>query len=157
VSEKKNQEEKDWRNGETNKNLMDKNMGVRVGIDDSSQTVRYKYTKTSSIEMKSSLIYIVLWIVASLMKLMIARPVMQRILINNHEWEVPNEPGWKQVIEHAESVQDHLFSSCRTVNECRRIIDAMRAVFLHYPVSRKYLENDVNDVDDILASIFKWG
>jgi hypothetical protein len=82
---------------------------------------------------------------------------MQRIIINNHEWEVPDEPGWEEVIKEAEAVQQRLLSSCETVADCRRIIDQMSAVFFHYPVSQKYLDTQSDNADDILASIFKWG
>ena len=82
---------------------------------------------------------------------------MQRIVVNQHEWEVPNEPGWEEVIQDAEAAQQRLFSSCQTVAECRQIVDQMRAVFLNYPVSRKYLESHSNGADDVIASIFKWG
>ena len=78
-------------------------------------------------------------------------------MINNHEWEVPNEPGWEEVIKDAEAVQERLLSSCATVAECHRIIDEMRAVFFRYPVSQKYLDTESHDSDDVLASIFKWG
>jgi hypothetical protein len=99
-------------------------------------------------------------IVAFLLLLLIgivsSRPAMQRIVINNHEWEVPNEPGWEEVIKAAELVQQRL-TSCVTVPECRRIAEEMSAVFYNYPVSKKYLENHKDDADDILESIFKWG
>ncbi|CAF2744717.1 unnamed protein product [Rotaria sp. Silwood2] len=82
---------------------------------------------------------------------------MQRILINNHEWEVPNEPGWEEVIREAEEVQQRHFSSCLTVAECRQVVNEMRAVFSRYPVSKKYLDTSQNDANDKFSSIFKWG
>jgi hypothetical protein len=82
---------------------------------------------------------------------------MQRIIINNHEWEVPDEPGWEEVIKDVEAVQDRLLSSCATVADCHRIVDEMRAVFFRYPVSKKYVDTQNDDSDDILSSIFKWG
>ncbi|CAF1142796.1 unnamed protein product [Rotaria sp. Silwood1] len=89
--------------------------------------------------------------------MVLSNPVMQRIMINNHEWEVPNEPGWEEVIRDAEEVQQKYFSSCITVAECRQVVDQIRAVFARYPVSQKYLESNSNDANDIFSSIFKWG
>jgi hypothetical protein len=81
---------------------------------------------------------------------------MQRIVINNHVWEVPNEPGWDQVLEDVEIVQRSL-NKCTTVNECRQVVNELRAVFNRHAVSRKYLESNTNYGEDMLASIFKWG
>jgi hypothetical protein len=81
---------------------------------------------------------------------------MQRIVINNHEWEVPNEPGWEEVIQALESVQKAL-SSCSTVAECRQIVEQMSAILYSYPVSKRYFETHQDDANDILSSIFKWG
>ena len=106
-------------------------------------------------KMKTSLLPLLLCL--SLLKMVLARPVMQSIIINQHEWQVPNEPGWEEVIQDAEDVQQQIFNSCQTPMECSRIVDAMRMVFLKYPVSRKYLDGHSNDADDLLASIFKWG
>jgi hypothetical protein len=82
---------------------------------------------------------------------------MQRIEINNHVWEVPNEPGWEEVIKEASDLQQKLLSSCLTVSDCRRIIDQMHDLFLRYPVSEKYFTANNDDADDILRNIFKWG
>jgi hypothetical protein len=87
----------------------------------------------------------------------LSQPAMQRIIINNHEWEVPDEPGWDEVIKDADSVQERLFSSCATVADCHRIIDEMRAVFFRHPVSKKYLDTQSDSSDDMFTSIFKWG
>jgi len=81
---------------------------------------------------------------------------MQRIVINNHEWEVPNEPGWDEVVKAAELVQQRL-TSCATASECRQIAEAMNALFYSYPVSKQYFETHKDDANDILSSIFKWG
>ncbi|CAF1430941.1 unnamed protein product [Rotaria sordida] len=91
-----------------------------------------------------------------ILETILARPAMQRIIINNHEWEVPNEPGWEEVIKETEVVQQH-FSSCLTIAECRQVVDKIRDVFLRYPVSKKYLETNQNGTNDDLPSIFKWG
>ncbi len=85
-----------------------------------------------------------------------SRPVMQRIVINNHEWEVPNEPGWDEVVKAAELVQQRL-TSCATASECRKIAEEMNALFYNYPVSKQYFETHKDDGNDILSSIFKWG
>ena len=78
---------------------------------------------------------------------------MQRLKMNNHEWLVPNEPGWEEVMKDALEMQKRLFSSCTTVAECRRIMEVMQTVFMRYPVSRRYLEES----DGGLSTIFKWG
>ncbi|CAF1558583.1 unnamed protein product [Rotaria magnacalcarata] len=100
--------------------------------------------------------FIIMWMFL-LLEMGLSRPTMQRIVFNNHEWEVPNEPGWEDVIKEAEAVQHRLFNSCITAAECRRIIEELRDVFLRYPVSKKYLETYKVDGNDIMASIFKWG
>jgi hypothetical protein len=106
-------------------------------------------------QMKTTLLPVLLCL--SLIKMVLTRPAMQRVVINQHEWEIPNEPGWEEVIQDAEDVQQRLLSSCQTVAECRRIVDVMRMVFLKYPVSKKYLESNSNEGDDVISSIFKWG
>ncbi|CAF1267263.1 unnamed protein product [Adineta ricciae] len=87
------------------------------------------------VNMPSYLLYLLLilllWFGAAL-----SRPKMQRITINHHVWEVPNEPGWDEVVKDVELVQQSLS---------------------HHPVSRKYLETHSNSAKNILASIFKWG
>jgi hypothetical protein len=88
--------------------------------------------------------------------MVLSRPVMQRIMINNHVWEVPNEPGWEEVIQDAELIRPYL-QKCTSAAECRQIVNELRAIFYHHPVSRKYLEINANDADDLLDSIFKWG
>lgn len=85
-----------------------------------------------------------------------SRPLMQRIVVNNHEWEVPNEPGWIEVIKDAELAQQGL-ASCVTVPDCRRVVEAIRAVFDRHPVSKKYFESNKDAAYDTLGSIFKWG
>ncbi len=91
-----------------------------------------------------------------LLEIILSRPARQRIEINNHVWEVPDEPGWEEVVRDADIVRS-LLSKCTTTAECRQIINELRAVFYHYAVSRKYLESNLNDIDDILGSVFKWG
>lgn len=82
-----------------------------------------------------------------------SRPSMQRLLINNHMWEVPNEPGWDEVVEDAESVR-RLLRKCKSAVECHHIVKQLRDVLHRYPVSRKYLESNS---DDLFRTIFKWG
>ena len=86
-----------------------------------------------------------------------SRPNMQRIMINNHHWEVPDEKGWEEVIDDAKSTQEKFFNRCTSASECRRIVDVLRAVFAKYPVSRKYLETHPEDANNMLSTIFKWG
>ncbi|CAF1101548.1 unnamed protein product [Adineta ricciae] len=97
------------------------------------------------------LLILLLWFGAAL-----SRPKMQRITINHHVWEVPNEPGWDEVVKDVELVQQSL-SQCVSVVECHKIINKLRAIFYSHPVSRKYLETHSNSAKNILASIFKWG
>lgn len=85
-----------------------------------------------------------------------SRPPMQRLLINNHMWEVPNEPGWNEVIEDAESIR-RLLHKCKSAAECHHIVKQLRDVFHRYSVARKYLESNSQDPDDLFRSIFKWG
>ncbi|CAF4110929.1 unnamed protein product [Rotaria sp. Silwood1] len=81
---------------------------------------------------------------------------MQRIMVNNHTWEVPDEPGWEEVIRDATAIQE-LLHGCTTAVECRRVVEQMHVVFNSHPVSRKYLESDPSGAHHIMASIFKWG
>lgn len=81
---------------------------------------------------------------------------MQRIVYNNHVWEVPNEPGWEEVIESAAPIQK-LLHHCTTASECHRIVNQLYEIFNRFPVSRKYLESNGNDNEDMISSIFKWG
>ncbi|CAF1267282.1 unnamed protein product [Adineta ricciae] len=59
------------------------------------------------VNMPSYLLYLLLilllWFGAAL-----SRPKMQRITINHHVWEVPNEPGWDEVVKDVELVQQSL-------------------------------------------------
>ena len=86
------------------------------------------------------------------------RPATQRITINDHQWEVPDEQGWEDVVREASDVQEAILTNCRTTTECRMIIDAIRAVFLKHPVSKKFLDTSQHSlIDDSSSSIFKWG
>ncbi|CAF1161120.1 unnamed protein product [Adineta ricciae] len=89
--------------------------------------------------------------------IVISRPLMQRIVIDGHEWEVPNESGWEEVLLEANAARERIFRSCTTLAECRQVVDELYAVFSRHPVSKKYLETNKDEVDDILSSIFKWG
>lgn len=105
-------------------------------------------------DMNSIILYLLFLL--SLYGLVSSRPAMQRIVINNHEWEVPNEPGWEDVIKAVDLVQKQL-TTCITAPECRRIAEEISNVFYKFPVSKQYFETHKDDADDILASIFKWG
>ncbi|CAF1549716.1 unnamed protein product [Adineta ricciae] len=87
------------------------------------------------------------------------RPRTQRIVIHGHEWTVPNESGWQDVLQEAESIRNRLLSNCATSRECRLAAEQIRKVFLNHPVSSKYYD-DASDNDPPryeTASIFKWG
>ncbi|UJR09641.1 hypothetical protein I4U23_013875 [Adineta vaga] len=84
-------------------------------------------------------------------------PAMQRIVINNHEWEVSNEPGWEEVIEKANAVREQIFRSCKTLAECSQIVDKLHTIFERYPASKHYYETHKEEVEDMISSIFKWG
>lgn len=86
-----------------------------------------------------------------------SKPIMQRIVINNHVWEVPNEPGWEEVIQDITSIHNRLINSCSTAAECRKLLKELTAVFSSYPVSQKFLEETKSDSSDVVSSIFKWG
>ena len=90
------------------------------------------------------------------LELVLSRPAMQRLLINNHEWEVPNEPGWEEVINEVQLIH-RLLNKCTTAAECRHIISELQAVFYRHAVSRKYLESNTDDAEEVLSTIFKWG
>ena len=86
-----------------------------------------------------------------------SRSVLQRILIDHQQWEVPDEPGWIEVIEEANAIQEQYLTRCATAIECRRVVQELRKVFLRYPVSRKYLESNPRETNSMLGTIFKWG
>ncbi|UJR09642.1 hypothetical protein I4U23_013876 [Adineta vaga] len=100
---------------------------------------------------------IILFALLLFTEMVLSRPLMQRIVIDNHEWEVPNEPGWEEVIEEANAARERIFRSCTTFAECRQAVDELYTIFEHHPVSKKYLETHKDEVNDILSSIFKWG
>lgn len=105
--------------------------------------------------MSSSLVYLLLLLLV--LEMVLSRPTMQRIMINNHEWEVPNEPGWEEVIKEVELVQQRIFSSCKTAAQCRQIIEEMNSIFYRYPVSKDYFETNKHNMMGLFTSIFKWG
>ncbi|UJR36456.1 hypothetical protein I4U23_029179 [Adineta vaga] len=106
--------------------------------------------------MNSYILYLSLFALLISFGIVLARPKMQRIVINNHVWEVPNEPGWNEVIKDVELVQQSL-SQCTSVFECHQIVNKLRAIFYRHAVSRKYIETNSKFGKDVLASIFKWG
>ncbi|CAF2358542.1 unnamed protein product [Rotaria sp. Silwood2] len=87
------------------------------------------------------------------------RSLTQKIVIHGHEWTVPNEPGWEEVLREVEPIRHRLLTTCATSRECRLAAEQLRRVFLKYPVSSKYyddsLRNDKYTYDP--SSIFKWG
>lgn len=92
-----------------------------------------------------------------LLGMVASRPAMQRLWINDHMWEVPDEDGWEDVIREAEPVR-HLLQKCTSAAECHHVVKQLRDVLYRHSVSRQYLEAKAkNDADDLLQSIFKWG
>lgn len=81
---------------------------------------------------------------------------MKSIVINDHEWQVPDEPGWEEVIRNVESVQKKL-TTCITAAECRRVAEQIRDVFEQYLVSKDYFDTHQDEANDMFAAIFKWG
>ena len=88
--------------------------------------------------------------------MVLARPAIKKIVINNHEWEVPDEPGWEEVIQDVTSLQQQLMA-CVKAEECRHIVQQIHDTFYRYPVSRNYFETNKDDADDMFTTIFKWG
>lgn len=103
------------------------------------------------------LVYTLVLYLLLLVEIANSRPIMQRLIINNHEWEVPNEPGWEEVLEEAEAVRERIYRTCTTAAECRMIVDELHAVFERHPVSKKYLDSHKDEIDYVISSIFKWG
>lgn len=88
--------------------------------------------------------------------IVLARPAIKTIVINNHEWEVPDEPGWEEVIQEVTLLQQQLMV-CVKAEECRRIVQQVHDTFYRYPASRNYFETHKDDADDMFTTIFKWG
>ncbi|CAF0776847.1 unnamed protein product [Adineta steineri] len=87
------------------------------------------------------------------------RPRTQKIVVHGHEWTVPNEPGWKEILDEAEPIRRKYLTDCASSRECRLAAERLRDIFLKYPVSAKYyddfLDSDYRSSD--IDSIFKWG
>ncbi|CAF1349128.1 unnamed protein product [Adineta steineri] len=83
----------------------------------------------------------------------------QRIVIHGHEWTVPNEPGWDNVLREAEAVRRRLLSNCASSRECRLAAEKLREVFLKHPISAKYYDDSIGSDFPRMegTSIFKWG
>ncbi|CAF0859935.1 unnamed protein product [Didymodactylos carnosus] len=82
-----------------------------------------------------------------------SRTRLQKIIINDHEWIVPNEPGWIDVVREADALRTKHFRNCQSIEECRGVTELLREVFLKHAVSAKYFMGETNAVD----TIFKWG
>ena len=82
---------------------------------------------------------------------------MQRIVVDGHEWEVPSEPEWEEIVKEATAAQQRVFKSCRTISECRQIVAEFTAIFNRYPEHKHFYETQKAEVDDVVSSIFKWG
>ncbi|CAF1369925.1 unnamed protein product [Didymodactylos carnosus] len=88
-----------------------------------------------------------------LLTCVLAHPILQTIVINGHEWIVPNEPGWEEVLTEADALRELYYRNCQSNTECRGAIDLLEKVFSKYPVSAKY----ITDESSIADRIFKWG
>ncbi|CAF1496664.1 unnamed protein product [Rotaria magnacalcarata] len=106
--------------------------------------------------MKLHIYFSILLLLLILIETILSRSAMQRIRINNHLWEVPNEFGWEEVLKEVTEIQQ-LLHDCPTAAECHRLVKYLRTIFQHYPVSRTYFESNQKNADDTIASIFKWG
>ncbi|CAF1291473.1 unnamed protein product [Rotaria magnacalcarata] len=86
-------------------------------------------------------------------------PLHKKIVIHGHEWTVPNEPGWEEVLRVVEPIRHQLLSNCATSHECRLATEQLRKIFLQYPVSSKYYDDSkqTDKAKDYPNSIFKWG
>ncbi|CAM4915205.1 unnamed protein product [Rotaria socialis] len=87
------------------------------------------------------------------------RPHNQRLLVQGHQWTVPDEPGWEDVLKEAEPVRSKFLSNCASSRECRLAVDLLRKIFLKHKVSAKYYaESNRNEAGPSeMDSIFKWG
>lgn len=86
----------------------------------------------------------------------LGRPALKTILINNHEWQIPDEPGWEEAIRDVTILQQQL-RACVKVEECGQIVQQIRDTFYRYPAPRNYFEQHKDDEDDMFTTIFKWG
>ncbi|CAF3267558.1 unnamed protein product [Rotaria socialis] len=87
------------------------------------------------------------------------RPLHKKIVIDGHEWTVPNEPGWEEILQVVEPMRHQLLANCATSRECRLAAEKLRKIFLQYPVSSKYYD-DSTQTDNAKHNpnlIFKWG
>lgn len=102
-------------------------------------------------------------------------PRTQKIIVQGHEWTVPNEPGWHEgksfvvkdrfsmfsclVLEEAEPVRQDFFSNCASSRDCRLAVEKLRQIFLKHQTSRKHFQTNpsASDTDSDVHSIFKWG
>ena len=100
--------------------------------------------------------FTLLFLLFGFSEMVFSRPAMKTIMINGHQWQVPDEEGWEEVIENVDAVQKQLLT-CVTSEECQRIIQEIRDVFYRYPVSKDYLEAHQDDAYDTFSTIFKWG
>ncbi|CAF1457371.1 unnamed protein product [Adineta ricciae] len=80
------------------------------------------------------------WILFLLITKVFCRPLMQRIVVDRHEWEVPSEPEWEEIVKEATAAQQRVFRSCRTTSECRQIVAEFSAIFDRYPKFKHFYE-----------------
>lgn len=113
--------------------------------------IKQPYVSLLLVNMDSSMLCVLFFLPT-----IIPRPATQKILFNNHLWEVPNEPGWDTVIQDAEPVRQ-LLNQCQSTSECRRAIQKFLKIFSQHSVSRTYLESNLKSNPKFLHAIFKWG
>lgn len=101
-------------------------------------------------------IVILLFLVFAWLGMVFSRPALKTIVIDGHEWQVPDEEGWEEVIQNVQAVQKKLLT-CATKEECQRIVQEIRDIFNRYPVSKDYFDTINDDAYDMFSTIFKWG
>ncbi|CAF1229383.1 unnamed protein product [Adineta ricciae] len=77
---------------------------------------------------------------------------MQRIVVDGHEWEVPSEPEWEEIVKEATAAQQRVFKSCRTTSECRQIVAEFSAIFDRYPKYKHFYETHKAEVNLLVSS-----
>ncbi|UJR22857.1 hypothetical protein I4U23_025886 [Adineta vaga] len=87
------------------------------------------------------------------------RPHTQKIVVHGHEWTVPNESGWEEVLHEAEPIRHRFLTNCGSSRECRLAAERLREIFLKYPVSAKYYDDSLSSdhLPSEMDSVFKWG
>ncbi|CAF2770632.1 unnamed protein product [Rotaria sp. Silwood2] len=111
----------------------------------------------SNINVVSLIIFVCFIILQS--SIINCRPHTQKIVVHGHEWTVPNEPGWEDVLQEAEPVRHKFLTNCASSRECRMAAELLRKIFLKHRVSAKYYDDSADNEfrSNDMNSIFKWG